>query len=222
MSPESSTDTVGVPATASVSARELPKQQRSRETVETILNAAAQLLVEDGYDKASTNRVAQEARVNIGTLYRYFPNKEMLFATLFERHVEQVAAAVNAKSRDLTDKSLPAAVRGLIEGMLEGVMVEPELHQALIEQVPPDARPEQGRVLEERIQQIVRDYIESHKAEMRPKDSDLAAFVVVHTVRALTHAATLEHPEYLQDGLLIDEIVDLVVGYLAPIPEIRR
>lgn len=222
MSPESSTDTVGVLATASVSARELPKQQRSRETVGTILDAAAQLLVEDGYDKASTNRVAREAGVNIGTLYRYFPNKEMLFATLFERHVEQVAAAVDAKSRDLTDKSLPAAVRGLIEGMLEGVMVEPELHQALIEQVPPDARPDQGRVLEERIQQIVRDYIESHKAEMRPKDPVLAAFVVVHTVRALTHAATLEHPEYLQDGLLVDEIVDLVVGYLAPIPEIRH
>lgn len=219
MVPESSTDTAGAPAAASVSVRELPKQQRSRDTVETVLNAAAQLLVEDGYDKASTNRVAREARVNIGTLYRYFPNKETLFATLFERHVEQVAAAVNSKSRDLTDKSLPAAVRGLIEGMLEGVMVEPELHQALIEQVPPDARPKQGPALEERIQQIVRDYIDRHKAKLRTRDPDLAAFVVVHTVRALTHAATLEHPEYLRDGLLVDEIVDLVVGYLAPPPE---
>ncbi len=198
-----------------------PKQQRSRDTVETILNAAARLLVEDGYDKASTNRVAREAGVNIGTLYRYFPNKEVLFATLFERHVEQVAAAVDSKSQDLTGKSLPAAVRGLIEGMLEGVMVDPELHQALVEQVPPDARPEQGNALEKRIQQIVRDYIDKYKAKLRPRDPDLAAFVVVQTVRALTHAATLERPEYLRDGRLIEELTDLLVGYLAPALEGR-
>lgn len=216
MSPDTSAGTTGTPIGPSVQSRELPKQQRSRETVEVILKAAARLLVEDGYDKASTNRVAREAGVNIGTIYRYFPNKEALFATLFEQHVEQVASAVDTKSRDLTDRSLPSAVRGLIEGMLEGVMVEPELHQALVEQVPPDARPERGPILEERIQQIIRDYIDKHRTELRQRDSDLAAFVVVQTVRALTHAATLERPEYLRDGRLVEEITDLLVGYLVP------
>ncbi|MBE9008662.1 helix-turn-helix transcriptional regulator [Pseudanabaenaceae cyanobacterium LEGE 13415] len=58
--------------------RKLPQQGRSKLTVDAILTATAHILIEDGYDKASTNRIAERAGISIGSLYQYFPNKESL------------------------------------------------------------------------------------------------------------------------------------------------
>ena len=63
------------------SPRKPPKQQRSRATVEAFLAATARVLVREGYEKASTNRVAEVSGYGIGSLYEYFPNKESLVAT---------------------------------------------------------------------------------------------------------------------------------------------
>jgi AcrR family transcriptional regulator len=54
--------------------RKLPAQPRSRETVQRILEATARVLIADGYDAASTNRIAAEAGVSPGSVYQYFPN----------------------------------------------------------------------------------------------------------------------------------------------------
>lgn len=52
-----------------------PQQERAKRTYERILAAAAELLVEVGVERISTNLVAQRARIAVPTLYRYFPNK---------------------------------------------------------------------------------------------------------------------------------------------------
>src|SRR3546814_9174202 len=64
--------------------RKLPRQERSKATVEAILIAATQVLIEDGYERATTARVAERAGVSVGSLYQYFPNKEALVGTLVE------------------------------------------------------------------------------------------------------------------------------------------
>src|SRR5579859_1074817 len=63
-------------------------QERSRVTVETIMRAAARILVRHGYEGATTNRIAEAAGVSVGSLYQYFPNKEAIVAALLDRHLE--------------------------------------------------------------------------------------------------------------------------------------
>ena len=58
--------------------RKRPVQARSRQTVESILVAAARILAERGYLATTTNDVADAAGVSIGSLYQYFPNKDSL------------------------------------------------------------------------------------------------------------------------------------------------
>src|SRR3954466_5834980 len=70
--------------------RRRPRQARAQATVEAIVRATARVLVEEGYDRASTNRIAQAAGVSIGSLYQYFPSKEALVAALVESHVERM------------------------------------------------------------------------------------------------------------------------------------
>ena len=52
-----------------------PKQERAKRTYEAILTAAAELLVEVGVERISTNVVAERAGITVPALYRYFPNK---------------------------------------------------------------------------------------------------------------------------------------------------
>lgn len=52
-----------------------PRQERAKRTYEAILNAAAELLVEVGVERISTNLIAERAGITVPALYRYFPNK---------------------------------------------------------------------------------------------------------------------------------------------------
>ncbi|MCB1688751.1 MAG: TetR/AcrR family transcriptional regulator [Halioglobus sp.] len=52
-----------------------PQQERAKRTYEGILAAAAELLIEVGVERISTNLVAERAGITVPALYRYFPNK---------------------------------------------------------------------------------------------------------------------------------------------------
>lgn len=83
--------------------RKRPRQQRSREMVDRILDAAARIFPEAGYHGTTTNDVADAAGVSVGSLYQYFPNKDALLVAIGERHVEEATqqlAAVAAALRE--------------------------------------------------------------------------------------------------------------------------
>lgn len=80
--------------------RRKPLTQRGEKTVAKVLDAARMLLEEKGYSKLTTNHVAQQAGVSIGTLYQYFPNKESLLYALVERWYQ---ALNNEFDRSLQD-----------------------------------------------------------------------------------------------------------------------
>jgi AcrR family transcriptional regulator len=71
--------------------RKIPRQARSLVTVEVILDAAALLLVEEGYEQATTSRIAERAGVSIGSLYQYFPNRESVIAAVARRLKASIA-----------------------------------------------------------------------------------------------------------------------------------
>ena len=79
--------------------RKRPVQARSRQTVESILAAAARILAERGYLATTTNDVAEAAGVSIGSLYQYFPNKDSLLVALEERRLADVRTTFAAVVR---------------------------------------------------------------------------------------------------------------------------
>ena len=65
-----------------VSARKAPRQRRSKQLVEDILEAAIRVLSREGANRFTTARVAETAGVSVGSLYQYFPNKEAILFRL--------------------------------------------------------------------------------------------------------------------------------------------
>src|SRR6188768_515402 len=94
--------------------RRQPRQARSRDTVDALLEAAARVFRREGF-RATTNRVAAEAGVSIGSLYEYFPNKQALLAALAERHVASAEAEVGAA---LVETALPTLLARLQSAIL--------------------------------------------------------------------------------------------------------
>ena len=76
--------------------RRLPIQQRGLKTVLRILDAASSLLPEMPLDDVTTRRIAAEAGVSIGALYRFFPDKQAIIDAVAVRHVGQFRIAVEA------------------------------------------------------------------------------------------------------------------------------
>jgi len=95
--------------------RKPPTQSRATETVNAVLEAAAHILERHGFERYTTNAIAERAGVSIGSLYQYFPGKDAVTVALIEREsallladVAEVDSIVN--HRDAIDHLINAAV----------------------------------------------------------------------------------------------------------------
>jgi AcrR family transcriptional regulator len=194
--------------------RKTPRQARSREMVEVILQAAARVLVKVGFERTTTNRVAEAAGVSVGSLYQYFPSKEALVAALIGRHVDAMRGLVLDGLDRVRALPLRPAARVMIELVAQAHAVDPALHRVLMEQVPRTGRLGMVTEFEGELHRLVVAWLTSHRDELRVRDLDLAAFLASATVEAITHFTVLYQPERLRDPAFLDEATDLVVRYL--------
>jgi len=192
-------------------------QERSRATVDALIEATARVLVKEGFERASTNRIAAEAGVSIGSLYQYFPTKEALVAAVIERHKTAMLDMLRDALTRVADRPLEEALREVITVTIDAHRVDAELHRVLVEQIPRTGRLAEVEGFDREVQGLIRAYLESHKKELRVVDLELAAYVCVSTVETLSHGAVLHHPKLLARNKVeafIDEVTRLVIGYL--------
>ena len=197
--------------------RKSASQQRSRATVDALVGATARILVREGFDKASTNRIAEVAGVSVGSLYQYFPGKEALVAAVIERHRHEIMQTVRGELAEVLALPVEKAVRKLVAVAVKGHRVDPDLHRVLAEQIPRVGELEDIEIFSRENFTLFRTYLEGHRDELRVDNLELASFICVTTIEALTHNAVLHHAAMLPDDAmeaLIDEAACLVTGYL--------
>lgn len=190
-------------------------QERSRATVDALVEATARILVREGFDKASTNRIAEVAGVSVGSLYQYFPSKEALVAAVIERHQHDIMQTVRAELAEVLRLPVEKAVRKLVAIAVKAHCVDPALHRVIAEQIPRVGRLEKLAAFNRENYILFKTYLEAHRDDICVDDLDLASFVCVTSVEALTHNAVLsEKLSGKAMDALIDEITRLIVRYL--------
>lgn len=203
-----------MPRKRSTSPRKLPQQDRSRMTVEAILEATTHILTEEGYDKANTNRIAERAGISIGSLYQYFPNKESLMAALMDQHSNEIAALVESKLQNLFDVPPEVAIPELIRAVIAAHAINPCLHQVLSEEIPRSERPQQMQRADERIAELLRTYLTRWRDRIYPQNLDMTVFILSRTVESLCHSAVIEHPSFVSNSQFEQEVSNLLLLYL--------
>jgi len=129
---------------APISARKQPRQARSTELVATILEAAVQVLVQEGAPRFTTARVAEKAGVSVGSLYQYFPNKA---AILFRLQADEWRETSEMLCRILEESERPPLerLRRLVHAFVRSECEEAAIRGALDDAAPlyrdaPEAR----------------------------------------------------------------------------------
>ncbi|HEV7307579.1 TetR family transcriptional regulator [Ensifer sp.] len=122
-------------ASARISSRKVPKQTRSNELVKAILQAAVQVLQEEGAQRFTTARVAERAGVSVGSLYQYFPNKA---AILFRLQSDEWRETSGLLAAILSDRSRPPLdrLRSLVHAFLRSECEEAAVRGALSDAAP--------------------------------------------------------------------------------------
>lgn len=197
--------------------RKAPSQERSRHTVEAIVDATARVLVRDGYDALSTNRVAREAGVSVGSLYQYFPGKEALVAAVMERHASRMQENIAARMQSAPPAATAEDVATeMIRAMLAAQQAEPRLHRALVEQVPRIGALRRLHELFGNYERLVEAWLEENRDRIEVRDARMAAFVLVAAVEGLVNRATLDRPDLVASGKIEEQILRLVLAYVVP------
>jgi AcrR family transcriptional regulator len=192
-------------------------QERSRAMVDALIEATARILIKEGFDKASTNRIAEKAGVSVGSLYQYYPSKEALVAAVIDRHNQDLMKVVRGAFAEVAALPVEQAVRKLVAVAIEAHRIDPRLHRVLAEQIPRTGRLENVEAFNREAHALFRAYLSRHSDELRAVDLELAAFMCVTSIEALAHTAVLYHSDGLSDravGALVNETTRLVVGYL--------
>jgi len=188
--------------------RKAPRQERSRATVEAIVEAATHVLGRRGWASFTTNEVADEAGASIGSLYQYFPNKLSLVEAIRRRHYDGVIAVLERACAEPVESSVDT----LIEGMMQLHNANPSLHKALLEETPRVSLSAADVEFEKEYLRCYRSLVSKHRKGRKAVDNREAAHVLAGAIEGAVHYAAThgfaESPAFKQ------EIVSLVRSYL--------
>lgn len=204
---------------ARIRPRKKPVQRRAQGTMEAIVRAAARVLVRRGYAGTTTNHIAADAGVSIGSLYEYFPSKEAIVVALVHRHLDaaeaMLAASFGEASPSVLSRPLEATVRAVVEVMLALHEDDPKLHRVLSEEAPrvPELRARVMR-MEEAGVNALKALLAAHP-EAHVTDASLAARLVVELVEAATHRWVLDGKgRPVPAARMAEELTVMLVRYL--------
>lgn len=193
-----------------------PRQTRSIQTKEKILNIANKLFCDKGYYATTTNEIAKVSGVSIGCLYFYFADKDTILLEILDRYNESFIKVHENLSLNMANyRSNPKLwFQRFIEGMIEIHKTSKELNQEL--QILCHTIPEVAVVMEkqqEKVRQITLGYLESFKDMLRVQDLD-AASVVANNLISSTVDQIVFYENQIDDERIINAGVDAVYQFL--------
>jgi AcrR family transcriptional regulator len=187
-----------------------PTQERSRQTVATILEACAQLLVKESFYEITTDKVAKEAGVSIGSLYQFFGNKESVVLALIKKIHDEDKITISDRIKSLNTLPADQRVRGVIETTLEVMTSKPELRNKL--------QSIQNYLIDAHYMTELNSYyvhlLKQALPQIPGRDMDKVSYLLVNVCFGVISTICLEKPNFIQDKALVNEIMLLVYKYL--------
>jgi AcrR family transcriptional regulator len=195
-----------------------PKQARSRQTKEKIIQAAIILFQERGYEKTTSNDIASEAGVSVGSFYVYFTDKRQLLLNIFDRLSDELFKNIfdSMRAEHLFDSDLRPRIRQAVANAIVDKQKHSGLHKVICELVLKDAEfaARHKAVMERSIARLNELISLANKANLTWQiDVEAAAFVVHRIVFDLSQDFVTGCVEFDQNRA-IDAIADLIHRFL--------
>ncbi|MET0791746.1 MAG: TetR/AcrR family transcriptional regulator [Polyangiaceae bacterium] len=198
--------------------RKQPLQARSRALVGVLLDALTRVLNRVELDETTTNAIAEQAGVSVGSLYQYFPSKQALVAALIRRQAQGDVDDALSLFQTAADQPLEVLVPQVVRHLVAHHRRHLKLYRTLLKLVPRLGQSDfvRGQVRQARAQ--FHRLLEARRAELRQVDYEVASFVLGVSVEASLHAAILERPDLLERPQFEQALSELCTRYLVTIP----
>jgi len=200
--------------------RKRPKQTRALDLVDTILIAAGMVFQKHGVAKVTTNDIAARAGISIGSLYRYFPNKESIVAALIEKELSRHFIALDSVLDKTIGESDAATIQFAMETLCDLYFENLPFLQELFQ--------EQGRGNQVQIMVLKHLNFEKLIGSIRLKRGahrserfEARIFVAVHAVMGVLHAVVERYPDIPDRAAVCNQTVILAKKYLLPLNELK-
>lgn len=187
-----------------------PTQERSRQTVSTILEACAKIIVSEGYFGVTTDKIAKDAGVSIGSIYQFFGNKESVISAVIVDLFEKDAAFFMTRLKDMDQLTPEQKIDRLFEAALDVYSTEIELRSRIQNIYHYLVDPKYYAKLTENYVSVFKQFI----PEINGRNSHTQARLAVHGFIGLMENIVLENPDFRNDKSLTDEIMRFFTGYL--------
>jgi AcrR family transcriptional regulator len=203
--------------------RKTPRQTRSVETRARLLDAAARVFSRHGYAAGTTNRIAEEAGMSVGSLYQYFPNKDAILVELLRAHVDAGAEALRRRLAPLRVQGgepvdRRAVLAAAVDAMVANHVDDPALHQVLFEEAPrPPELLAELHALEDEAVAVVQALLDADP-EIRIADSATVARMVVVTMESVVHRLVATRTPTVDPGAVATELTTMLDRYLTGDP----
>src|SRR5262245_61834308 len=174
-----------------------PKQARSKQTKEKIVLAAIQLFQERGYEKTTSNDIAAEAGVSVGSFYVYFTYKRQLLLTIFDRLADELYKNIFGamKPEHLFESDLSRRIRQAVANTIVDKQKHSGLHRVVCELLLKDA-----------------EFAARHKAVMARSIARLHELILLANKADLTWEIDVEAAAFIVHRVVFDISQDYVTG----------
>jgi AcrR family transcriptional regulator len=180
--------------------RRQPRQARSQERVSQILDVAEQMFIAEGYATATTNAIATRAKVPIGSLYQFFPDKAAIVQALAVRYAEQLHDRFAAlDSEELSTLPLSDYVNQIID-VTDRFFTDYPGYYAIFMQVQ-GTIPELAEIESVADAQLIQNLATSlsqYDADLQANDYEAIAFVLVKAIGTLLWLSLGQEKDFRQ------------------------
>jgi AcrR family transcriptional regulator len=195
--------------------KKLPKQERSRALVETILGAATRVLAARPLREITTNHLAEVAGVSIGSLYQYFDSKEAIAQCLLERHRSESIALANQAFMDNARWPVSERYRLVLRELMALHERNHQLHRSLMEIPGSTPATAGGGVIEEHLR-LTAALLREDFPGLDSAASRLHAGVLMRSIHAVIHQV-IQLPLPGLDGRVVGYFDTFIRSYHAAV-----
>jgi AcrR family transcriptional regulator len=173
-----------VPTTPDSLLRTAPRQVRSERRINLILDTAASLFDEIGYDATTTKHVADRAGIAVGSIYHWFPDKTALANALAERYLNELLEVYRRDLQHTPGERTPDLIGRVAELLSQYANTNPAFVSLLVNAFAPGGDNSPGERLRVGMFTQVRALIEWRVPNSPPEDS----IAISDTIVCITHA----------------------------------
>lgn len=192
--------------------RSIPVQKRSQQSIDGILDATAHLLDRHGYQTLSTNQIAKHAHLSIGTVYRYFDDKNAIVVALRARTEDDIMRRLVAAVAAGLALDAVAGARQVLSVLVDALEDHRGVMAAVINDLPLGSQSNVLPTIEQHLYHIARLALLQHYPQLPDTEVDEILYLGMGMMLQIALRIAIDRPPGMTKESLLDRAATLAVS----------